>query len=124
MQSAQLFGRVVNKSIKSSPPVGLTVLGRGASHDLNEFADKIVAVLISDILGNSVYLLIRIDDLPGSFPDPVICQVILKRHPVFFSEDLSQIGIIDMVFVSKILQADIVRIVFLYLRFHFGKYSV
>ena len=69
--------------------VGLTVFRRGTSHDLNEFADKIVAVLVSDVFRNTVYLLIRIDYLAGSFPDPVICQVVFERLPVFFPEDLS-----------------------------------
>ena len=89
MHIAQKERPALSRPLKLVTPVGFPVLGWRTSHDLNEFADKIVAVLVSDVFCNTVYLLIRIDNLAGSFPDPVICQVVFERLPVFFPEYLS-----------------------------------
>ena len=110
--------------IKSVPAIGLTVLGRSTAHDLNEFADKVIAVLISYVLCNTVDLLICTDDLLCSFFDPVICQVILKRHTVLFPEDLSQVRVVNMIFVSEILKADVFSVILLDLSFDLGQDSV
>ena len=69
--------------------VGFAVLRWRAALYFNEFADKVVRILIAYILCDLVDLLLGIDDLLGCFLDPIICQVVFETHPVFFPKDLA-----------------------------------
>ena len=113
--------QIAQKRGLSGPLVVFSVLGRRTAHDLYEFAYKIVAVFISDVFRYAVDLFVGVDDLSGSFFDPVICQVVFERHPVIFLEDLAEIRAVDMISVAQILKTDVVCIILLYVSFNICK---
>ena len=49
----------------------------------------------------------------NSLIHPVIIQIILKRLTVFLSEQLSEIGAVDIIFLAKPLECEVIRIMFL-----------
>lgn len=45
----------------------------------------------------------------NSLIHPVIIQIILKRLTVFLSEQLSEIGAVDIIFLAKPLECEVIR---------------
>ena len=69
--------------------------------------------MVSNLFRHLNNLLIGMQKKIGSLIHPVIIQIILKRLTVFLSEQLSEIGAVDIIFLAKPLECEVIRIMFL-----------
>lgn len=69
--------------------------------------------MVSNLFRHLNNLLIGMQKKINSLIHPVIIQIILKRLTVFLSEQLSEIGAVDIIFLAKPLECEVIRIMFL-----------
>ena len=69
--------------------------------------------MVSNLFRHLNNLLIGMQKKISSLIHPVIIQIILKRLTVFLSEQLSEIGAVDIIFLAKSLECEVIRIMFL-----------
>ena len=79
--------------------------------------------MISDLLRNQNDLLIGMQKNIGSPIHSIIVQIVFKRLTVLLPEQLSEIGTVDIIFLTESLKREVIRVVFPNLFLHISKHT-